>query len=109
MRWIKDVLVDIAVTVVLLVATVGEVQGARWAITIYTPFILFLQFVQYVQRHSLSKFKPKGTTAPDYAYHVLYGANVLIAAYDRWWWVAGCWAAVWVLSTLTAKDKADKK
>jgi hypothetical protein len=109
MRWIKDVLVDIVVTIVLIIATFGGFEWARWAITIYTPFILLLLLVQYLQRHTLSKFKPKKTSAPDYAYHVLYGANVLIASYGRWWWVAGCWIAIWILSTLTAKSKAAKK
>ena len=109
MNWIKDSLVDIAVTVVLALATFGEMEWARWAIMVYTPFMLLVRIYAYSTRFSLSKVKATDTGVPTAVFHVLYGLNVLIAAYDQWWWIAGSWLVIWVLSAISAKDLAAKK
>jgi hypothetical protein len=109
MGWIKNALLDIAVPVVMLLATVGEMEWAWWIIAIYTPFMLVLKAAAYFGRHSTSKFKPTDAGVPTVVYHVLYAANLLIAAYDRWWWVAGAWAVIWVLSAAAGRGTKAKK
>lgn len=103
MSWLKDAWLDIAVTVVIILATFGEMEWARWIITVYTPLMLLLWLTAYMRRYSKSKIKAAKTSVPPAVHHFLYGANVLITAYDRWWWVAGCWALVWFLSASTSK------
>lgn len=108
MSWIKHAWFDIAVTVVIVLATFGDMEWARWAIMVYTPFMLAVRVYAYAMRFSHSKIKASDAGVPPIVYHVLYAANVLVAAYFQWWWIAGCWAVIWVLSTLSEKDHKAK-
>lgn len=108
MDWIKNAWLDIAVTGVMALAALVHMEWARWAIMVYTPFMLLLKVVAFTNRHSRSKIKPTESGVPEAVYHTLYGANVLLAAYDSWWWIAGCWAAIWILSVVSGKGSSAK-
>lgn len=108
MKWIKDALIDIVVTVIVILATFGGMEWAWWAVAVYSPFMLLLKLAAFSGRHKPSKIKPVDAGVPTIVFHVLYGANVLITAYYRWWWVAGCWAAIWILSAISGKGKPKK-
>lgn len=109
MEWIKHVWIDIGVTVVLVLATYGNMEWAWWAIAVYTPFMVLLKVAAYAGRHTAKKFRPTDAGVPPVLYHVLYGANVLIAAYDRWWWMAAAWLVIWVLSAISGRGKPAAK
>ncbi|MGA7306551.1 MAG: hypothetical protein WBW88_16860 [Rhodothermales bacterium] len=108
MDWIKNAWLDIAVTGVMVLATLVHMEWAWWVIAVYTPFMLLLKVVAFTNRHSHSKIKPTESGVPKAVYHTLYGANVLLAAYDRWWWIVGCWAAIWILSVVSDKASGPK-
>lgn len=109
MGWIKDAWLDITVTIVIVLATFGDMEWARWIVMVYTPLMLVLWLSAYIRRYAKSKIKPKKTGVPPAVHHVLYGADVLITAFDRWWWVAGCWALIWFLSAATNSASSRKK
>jgi hypothetical protein len=103
MSWLKDAWIDVTVTIVIILATMADLEWARWAIRIYTPLMLVLWLSTYLRRYAQSKIKSKKTSVPPAVHHVLYGADVLFTAYDRWWWIAGCWALIWILSAATSR------
>ena len=98
MGWIKNTLVDVAVTVLIVLAVTMNLEWARWGVLIYTPLMVILKIVAFVGSQSLGQLKPKGDGVPVWFYHALYGVNVLMTVVDRWWIVAGGWALIWILS-----------
>ena len=105
MNWLKNAFLDVAVTIMIGLATFGQMEWARWIVTVYTPLMLLLKLLAYRGARTPSKIKPTDAGVPTVVYHVLYAANVLISAADRWWWVAACWAVIWVLSAVSGKGK----
>jgi len=97
MNWLKNALLDIAITVMIALATFGEMQWAWWVVVVYTPFMLLLKIMAFQGRHKRSKIKPTDVGVPTIVYHILYAANVFFAVWDRWWWMAAAWAVIWVL------------
>jgi hypothetical protein len=105
MIWIKSTLVDIAVTACIVVAVfVGE-EWARWVIWIYTPFILLLKVGALFATPVVKKGAKKQEEAPEWFYHVLYAANVVLLAVAEWRWLAAGWVAIWVASSVAARRR----
>ncbi len=98
MDWIKHTLVDLAVTVLIILAVTLDLEWARWGVLIYTPLMVILKIVAFLGSQSLGQLKPKGDGVPVWFYHALYATNVLVAVLDGWWIVAGGWALIWILS-----------
>lgn len=111
MEWIKDVLVDLAVTVLIVLAALLDLAWARWMVLIYTPFILIAKVLFFLGGHSISKLKQKIVVVPMWFYHALYAINVTVTAgyavfgagtaTQHWWMLAGGWALIWILSIAT--------
>ncbi|MFQ5571340.1 MAG: hypothetical protein ACE5G0_16815 [Rhodothermales bacterium] len=98
MGWIKNVLVDVAVTLLIVLATTLDLVWAQWIVLIYTPFMVILKIVAFLGSKTLGHLKQKASGVPTWFYHVLYAVNVLVSAVDQWWLVAGGWALIWLLS-----------
>lgn len=99
MSWIKNVVVDLAVVLVLAVAVVLEVAWARWAILVYTPLMVVLKLMAVAGGATLGKLR-KEDAVPAGFYHLLYGASLALAVYGQWWIIAAGWAAIWLLSVV---------
>jgi len=108
MSWIKHVIIDLAVSLLIVLATTLDLPWARWIVLIYTPFMLILKIVVFLGSRSLSPLKPQGDAVPRWFYHLLYAINVLFSAFGaystqettahHWWMIAGGWTLIWVLS-----------
>lgn len=98
MKWIKNVLIDVAVTIMIVLAATLDLTWARWVVLIYTPLMLILKIVVFLGSRSLSQLKQKSDGVPIWFYHVLYAANLTVTAIDQWWIIAGGWALIWLLS-----------
>ena len=111
MSWIKNVVVDLAVTVAIVLAAMMSLSWAWWIVLIYTPFMLIMKIVVFLGSHSLGRLKQKGDGVPVWFYHALYAVNVTVAAgaalfaaganVHQWWMLAGGWALIWILSFAT--------
>ncbi len=111
MSWLKDALVDIAVTVMIVLAAALDLPWARWMVLIYTPFMLIAKVLFFLGGHSISKMKQKVVAVPTWFFHLLYAINVTVAAgyalagagaaTQHWWMIAGGWALIWILSIAT--------
>ena len=108
MPWIKNVLVDLAITVLIVVAAAMDLMWARWIVLVYTPFMLIIKLFVFLGGQSLGQLKQKGDGVPVWFYHALYAVNVAVPAgaalaaagpaLRHWWMIAGAWALIWILS-----------
>ena len=104
MEWIKQALIDIAVTVLIVLAATMELGWARWIVLVYTPLMLILKIVAFLGSRALGQLKQKSDGVPPWFYHVLYAVNVLVSAGAAftgarpWWLIAGGWMLIWGLS-----------
>lgn len=110
MNWIKHVIVDLAVSVLIVLAALLGMMWAKWIVLIYTPLMLILKIVAFLGSNTIGQLKQKATGVPGWFYHVLYAVNVLIsgmAAFqggegaNQWWLIAGGWGLIWLLSIAT--------
>ncbi len=104
MKWFKDVVVDVLVTVCIVLAVWEDFEWAKWIVWIYTPFILLLKIGAYFGPTMRVKGK-KVVTVPNAVFHVLYAINVLMLLAAKWWLVAAGWAAVWLVSFLAEQKR----
>lgn len=98
MHWIKNALIDIAITVLIVLAVTLDLAWARWIVLIYTPLMLILKIVALLGSQTIGQLKRKDDDVPAWFYHALYAVNVIVPAIDGWWLVAGGWALIWLLS-----------
>ncbi|MDX1430232.1 MAG: hypothetical protein R3282_08090 [Rhodothermales bacterium] len=101
MAWLKETIIDVLVTICIALATLQDLEWARWVVWIYTPFMLLLKIGVYFGPTVVKRGKKEKTGgAPDWVFHLLYGANVVLLLAAQWWLVAAGWAAIWLISYL---------
>ena len=108
MLWIKNVVVDLTITVLIVLAAMMDLRWARWIVLIYTPLMLIMKVVVFLGSRSLGQLKQKGDGVPVWFYHALYALNVAVTAgaaltsagtdMRHWWMIASGWALIWILS-----------
>ncbi len=99
-RWLKEALLDFAVTGVIVLAAIPALPWARWIVLVYTPLILLLKLGAWLAAPHLPRMR---RSAPAALFHVLYGLNVLVLLVGRWWWMAIAWALIWGISVLVER------
>lgn len=97
MTVIKTAIVDIAVTVLIILAVTTGAGWAWWIIAIYTPLMLLLK-VLAVAGPRISKLKVSREEPPRMLLHFLYGVNVVALGLAAWWYLFAGWLAIWILS-----------
>lgn len=100
MQWLKDVLVDIIVTLFIIVAIILDISWMHWIIVGYTVIMLLAKVVVLAGDSSLQLIRKTQTEAPDWFPHLLYAINTGILIYGRWWYAAAGWLVIWILSYL---------
>lgn len=105
MSWLKSVVVDIVASVAIAVVVFAEggwVSAVRWFVIVYTPLMLLLKVLALSVGPTGMKRtggkKAATDEAPPAFFHVVYGLNVVLLGYARWWIMAAAWAAIWLLS-----------
>ena len=103
MKWLKDVLLDIAVTILIVLATSGVLPWAQWIVFVYTPFMLAMKVLAFFS-HGVTQFarqrQEKKEAPPSLFYHALYATNTALLALYAWWLTALQWALIWLFSYL---------
>ena len=100
MNWIKNVLIDLAVTLLVVLTVAADQKWAWYILVIYTPLMLILKIGALAGRGALAGMKVQSSQGPTWIYHVLYAANVILLSVGREWWLAAGWLAIWILSYL---------
>lgn len=108
MSWIKNTVVDIAITVVIAMYALMLPVWAWWIIAIYTPLMVLLKV--FALSGAANAVQRKASDVPSWFYHVLYAANVGLLLYASFLYAAIGWAVIWILSAMAeAKNKPKKR
>ncbi len=97
MSWLKDVVIDLAVTALIVLLAV---QGWHWAevvLWIYTPLMVFVKGAALLAGALVQTVK---NDVPAWFFHVLYGVNVAVLMLGGRWILGGLWLLIWGLSVL---------
>lgn len=103
MSWLKDVIVDILATSVIIAAVLIEhplLTGLVWG---YTGLLLFVKFIVLIGDDFLNMMNKTKTEAPPWFSHLLYAANTGVLFYFQWWYAGLGWGLIWILSHLTQR------
>ncbi|NBW93758.1 MAG: hypothetical protein EBR20_05245 [Bacteroidetes bacterium] len=98
MSWIKNSVIDVAVTVVIGVFAFTGASWAWWIIAIYTPLMVLLKV--FALSGAAAIVQQKADEVPIWFYHGLYGANLGLLLMGSFYWAAAGWAVIWVLSVV---------
>ena len=101
MKWIKEVIVDIGITLAIILAVLSTVTWLKYVILFYSLLMLFLKGVTLTNRSILKRIKR--SDAPPWIFHVLYGINVVVLLVFQWWLIAIIWMGVWGLSYMALR------
>ena len=101
MSWLKDVIVDIAATILIIVAALTSNTILQYIVWGYTGLLLFVKFIALAGDSFLNMMDKTKTEAPKWFSHLLYAANTGVFFYFQWWYAGACWAIIWGLSFLT--------
>ena len=107
MSWIKNALIDIAVTIVIAVFAFGGADWGWWIIAIYTPLMLLLKF--FALSGAATAVQRKADDVPSWFYHVLYAANVILLFMAPFVYAAFGWIGIWLLSVIVESKSRPKK
>lgn len=100
--WLKHVLLELLVTLVILFAVVSDAAWARWIVLVYTPFMLLLKVIALAGPR-LIRTAGAATDVPDWFWHGNYAVNVALLLAAAWWLPALGWALIWLLSIAAAR------
>ncbi|MEX0929153.1 MAG: hypothetical protein WD266_13660 [Balneolales bacterium] len=103
MIWLKEVIVDIAVTVFILAAVLLGLEWMQYVLIGYTVFMLLAKVMVYFTDGLSQLLKKKPQAPPAAVIYQLYGINIAILILFSWWLTAGLWALVGLVSYLTDK------
>lgn len=98
--WIKHVLLEIAVTIVIALAAIGDLTWARWIVLIYTPFLLLMKVGVLFGSGFLRSLKGRNDPVPTWFWHTNYAVNVILFLAGQWWLLAAGWGMIWMLSAV---------
>lgn len=98
--WIKDVILELAVTCVIALAAIGEMSWAVWVVIIYTPLLLLFKLIAVFAGGLLRSLKGGADAVPAWFWHANYAANVLLLLIGQLWLLAAGWALIWILSVV---------
>jgi hypothetical protein len=108
MSWLKEVIVDIAATVLIIIAVLIEEPILTGIVLGYTGLLLLIKFLVLVGDEFLNMMNKTNTDAPKWFAHLLYAINTVVLLFFNWWYAGTGWAIIWILSFLTQR-KLDKR
>lgn len=103
MSWLKNALLDIIVTLVIILAIVTGNQILETVVVWYTPLMLALKLIGVFSGTVVATLQSQKTAAPVWLVYGLYAINILVLAISAWWWTAAEWGVIWLLSVISQK------
>ncbi len=97
MNSLKEILVDICVTVFIVVAVMLHDPWMWWVIAVYTV-LMFIAKVVALYSEGLLRRAQKNRSDNDRILHFLYALNIILLAYAEWWYLAVLWILIWLFS-----------
>ncbi len=109
MSWIKNVVVDLAVTLLIALVAAFGLYWAEVVVWIYTPLMLALKVFALFAGRLTALSKGRGAAEPPpWFFHVLYALNVVLLLIGARWLLAAGWAVIWALSAVQEARQRQK-
>ena len=108
MSWLKDVIVDIAATVLIIITALTSSTVLGFIVWGYTGLLLFVKLLVLVGDDFLNLVNKSKTEAPEWFSHLLYATNTGVLLYFQWWYAGAGWALIWMLSYFTKRKLTQK-
>lgn len=109
MNWIKEVIVDVAVTIFIIAAVLLGDIWMKYIIWVYTGIMLLTKGIVLSSDNFLQIVKKSKNNAPEWFAHLLYATNTLVLFYFAWWYAAAGWVLIWLFSFLTQRKLKKRK
>ena len=109
MKWIKNVVVDIIVSIVIVIGVLVPFQWLQIVIIAYTGLMLFLKFLAVINDQFMKSVKPTMIQVPLWFTSSLYAFNVFILLGFAWYIIALQWVLIWLFSWITYKKSKKAK
>lgn len=110
MPWLKSVIVDIIVSIVIVIAVLIKIEWLTIAVVAYTILMLLLKFLAVVSEQFMKSVKPgKSVQAPLWFTSSLYAFNVFVLLGFAWYLTAAQWALIWLFSWMAYKKRQKAK
>lgn len=100
MSWLKHVIVDLAITAVIVFYALQGPEWAWWVLVIYTPLLIVLKLLAMSSGVAGAVKAKGGNEPPDWFFHVIYAVSVLLLLQANDYILATGWAVIWVLSAV---------
>ncbi len=113
MKWIKHVIIDLAIACIIVLWTFGLLPDAwKWVIYLYTPLITAIRLLALTTGLDRIKQTSTGHEPPGGFYHLLFVINISCLAYYAVTYrhvlagvMAGLWLLTWILSSISERRK----
>jgi hypothetical protein len=108
MSWLKEVIVDVAATILIVIGVFVSQPILNGIIIGYTVLLLITKVIVLFGDSFLNMMNKTTTGAPQWFTHMLYATNTVILLLFHWWYAGAGWAIIWIVSYLTQR-KIDKR
>lgn len=108
MDWLKDVIVDLIATAVIIAAVLTSHTILSWLVWGYTGLLLLVKFIVLIGDSFHNLINKAKTKAPEWFSHLLYAINTGMLLAFHWWYAGAGWAIIWGFSYLTQR-KLERK
>jgi len=98
MVWLKNAVIDLAITAVIAMLYFTGAQWAWWVVAIYTPLMVLLKL--FALSGVAAAVQRKADDVPIWFYHVLFAANVILLLLTPFYYAVAGWIVIWVLSVV---------
>lgn len=109
MSWLKEVIVDIAVTIFIITAVLLAEPWMKYIIWAYTGIMLLTKTIVLFGDSFTQLVSKAKNNAPEWFAHLLYALNTAALLYFGWWYAAAGWALIWLFSFLTQRKLNKRK
>lgn len=108
MGWLRDVIVDLIATAVILAAVLTSNSVLSVLVWGYTGLLLLVKILVLTGGDVLNLINKTKSEAPEWFSHLLYAINTGVLLAFQWWYVGAGWVLIWIFSYLT-KRKLEAK
>lgn len=101
MGWLKDVIVDLIATAIIIATVLTSNTALAWLVWGYTGLLLFVKLLVVIGDDFLNLINKSKSEAPEWFSHLLYAINTGALLVFQWWYAGAGWALIWGFSYLT--------
>jgi hypothetical protein len=103
MKFLRHVAIDIIITIFIIIVVIVKSTSLDITLAIITVLLLLARLSLLGNKALGKQLSKKQTGVPEWFYHVLNGANVVLLLIGQLWLLAAAWGVIWYLSWKTLR------